>query len=135
MAYSPCRDHPRGRRGRHGLEHRFRNAPEGPLQCCKDEYLEHKSGGTDIEFLHVLLLSLVESDGDEDMKRDFEDMLRLIVKEMEMVMYPTMAARSSLTGEKSGLSHRCRSRSLLNVRWSPWTGSVRSSSTRAGTLE
>lgn len=83
MAYAPCRYHARRRRGRHSLQHRFRDAPERPLQYCKDEHLEQKSGSTDIEFLRVLLLSLVESDSDEDMKRDFEEMLRLIVKAME----------------------------------------------------
>ena len=40
-------------------------------------------GNTDTEFLYVLLLSLLEGDGDEDVKRAFEEMFRLIVQAME----------------------------------------------------
>ena len=49
------------------------------LQHCKDKYLKQMQGNTDTEFLYVLLLSLLESDSDEDVKRAFEEMLRLIV--------------------------------------------------------
>ena len=53
------------------------------LQHCKDEYLEQMAGNTDTEFLYVLLLSLLESDSDEDVQRAFEEMMRLIVKAMK----------------------------------------------------
>ena len=53
------------------------------LQHCKDKYLEQMRGNTDTEFLYVLLLSLLESDGDEDVQRGFEEMLRLIVQAMK----------------------------------------------------
>jgi glutamine amidotransferase len=53
------------------------------LRHCKDEYLEQMRGSTDTEFLYVLLLSLLESDSDEDVKRAFEEMLRLIVQAMK----------------------------------------------------
>ncbi|QCX27889.1 class II glutamine amidotransferase [Nocardioides jishulii] len=60
------------------------------LQHCKDEYLEQMAGNTDTEFLYVLLLSLLESDSDEDVKRAFEEMLRLIVKAMEDLDLPAL---------------------------------------------
>ncbi len=53
------------------------------LSHCKDEYLEQMAGSTDTEFLYVLLLSLLESDSDEDVQRAFEKMLQLIVEAME----------------------------------------------------
>ena len=48
------------------------------LQHCKDKYLKQMLGNTDTEFLYVLLLSLLEGDSDEDVKRAFEEMLRHI---------------------------------------------------------
>lgn len=53
------------------------------LAHCKDEYLGQMEGNTDTEFLYVLLLSLLESDSNEDVKRAFETMLRLIVEAMQ----------------------------------------------------
>ena len=53
------------------------------LQHCKDKYLKQMLGNTDTEFLYVLLLSLLESDSDEDVKRAFEEMLRLIAQAMK----------------------------------------------------
>ena len=53
------------------------------LQHCKDKYLKQMLGNTDTEFLYVLLLSLLESDSDEDVQRGFEEMLRLIVQAMK----------------------------------------------------
>ena len=53
------------------------------LQHCKDTYLKQMRGTTDTEFLYVLLLSLLESDSDEDVQRGFEEMLRLIVQAMK----------------------------------------------------
>lgn len=53
------------------------------LQHCKDEYLEQMKGTTDTEFLYVLLLSLLESDSDEDVKLAFEKMMGLIVQAMK----------------------------------------------------
>ena len=53
------------------------------LQHCKDKYLKQMLGNTDTEFLYVLLLSLLESDSDADVKRAFEEMLRLIVAAMK----------------------------------------------------
>lgn len=60
------------------------------LQHCKDEYLEQMAGTTDTEFLYVLLLSLLESDSDEDVKRAFEEMMRLIVKAMKELDLPAL---------------------------------------------
>jgi glutamine amidotransferase len=53
------------------------------LRHCKDKYLRQMRGTTDTEFLYVLLLSLLESDSDEDVQRGFEEMLRLIVQAMK----------------------------------------------------
>lgn len=53
------------------------------LSHCKDEYLGQMRGTTDTEFLYVLLLSLLESDSDEDVQRGFEEMLTLILQAMK----------------------------------------------------
>ena len=53
------------------------------LQYCKDTYLEQMHGTTDTEFLYVLLLSLLESDSDEDVQRAFEKMVGVIVAAMK----------------------------------------------------
>jgi glutamine amidotransferase len=53
------------------------------LQHCKDEYLKQMRGTTDTEFLYVLLLSLLESDSDEDVQRAFEELMRLLVQAMK----------------------------------------------------
>ena len=53
------------------------------LPHCKDKYLKQMVGSTDTEFLYVLLLSLLESDSDEDVQRGFEKMLQLIVEAMK----------------------------------------------------
>lgn len=52
------------------------------LQHCKDEFLKQMRGNTDTEFLYVLLLSLLEDDSDDGVRRGFEEMLRLIVEAM-----------------------------------------------------
>lgn len=60
------------------------------LQHCKDEYLGQMAGNTDTEFLYVLLLSLLESDSDEDVKRAFEEMMRLIARAMKDLDLPAL---------------------------------------------
>ena len=45
------------------------------LRHCKDRYLKQMRGTTDTEFLYVLLLSLLESDSDEDVQRAIEEMV------------------------------------------------------------
>ncbi len=61
------------------------------LRHCKDEYLEQMRGTADTEFLYVLLLSLLESDSDEDVQRAFEEMLRLIVEAMKALDLAALA--------------------------------------------
>ncbi|MBC9225242.1 class II glutamine amidotransferase [Aeromicrobium sp. 636] len=61
------------------------------LQHCKDEYLEQMVGTTDTEFLYVLLLSVLESNSDEDVKRAFEEVIRLLVQAMEDLDLPALA--------------------------------------------
>ncbi|MGB3828510.1 MAG: class II glutamine amidotransferase [Ornithinimicrobium sp.] len=58
------------------------------LQHCKDTYLEQMRGTTDTEFLYVLLLSLLEGDGNEDVQRAVEKMVRLIAGAMEDLDLP-----------------------------------------------
>ena len=58
------------------------------LQHCKDDYLEQMKGTTDTEFLYALLLSLLEGDGDEDVQRAVEEMVRLIAAAMEHLDLP-----------------------------------------------
>lgn len=53
------------------------------LQHCKDQYLKQMRGTTDTEFIYVLLLSLLEGDGDEDVQRAIEKMLQLIAQAMK----------------------------------------------------
>ena len=60
------------------------------LAHCKDEYLEQMRGNTDTEFLYVLLLSLLESDSDEDVKRAVEELMRLLVQAMETLDLPAL---------------------------------------------
>jgi len=52
------------------------------LQHCDDHYLQQMKGTTDTEFLSVLLLSLLEGEGDEDVQRAVEEMVRLIAAAM-----------------------------------------------------
>lgn len=53
------------------------------LRHCEDKYLKQMRGTTDTEFLYVLLLSLLESDSNEDVHRAIEEMLRLILQAMK----------------------------------------------------
>ncbi|WP_460865228.1 class II glutamine amidotransferase [Rhodococcus aerolatus] len=58
------------------------------LAHCQDRYLEQMRGTTDTEFLYVLLLSLLEGDGDEDVARAVETMLGLIARAMRDLDLP-----------------------------------------------
>ncbi len=53
------------------------------LPHCQDKYLKQMRGTTDTEFLYVLLLSLLESDSDDDVRQAFEQLLKILVKAME----------------------------------------------------
>lgn len=53
------------------------------LQHCDDRFLKQMKGTTDTEFLFVLLLSLLKGDSDEDVKRGFEDLLKVILQAMK----------------------------------------------------
>jgi len=52
------------------------------LPHCKDAFLKQMKGTTDTEFLYVLLLSLLKGDSDEDLKKGFEDLLKVIIAAM-----------------------------------------------------
>ncbi len=82
------------------------------LQHCKDVYLEQMLGNTDTEFLYVLLLSLLESNSDEDVQRGFEEMLRLIAQAMEDLDLAALAklkmalvSPNRIIGVNVGLGH------------------------------
>ncbi|MGJ8544856.1 MAG: class II glutamine amidotransferase [Sulfitobacter sp.] len=53
------------------------------LPHCEDRYLKQMKGTTDTEFLYVLLLSLLEGDSDEDVKKGFEKLLKVILQAMK----------------------------------------------------
>ncbi|WP_243405022.1 class II glutamine amidotransferase [Pelagivirga sediminicola] len=53
------------------------------LPYCEDRYLKQMRGTTDTEFLYVLLLSLLESDSDEEVRKGFERLLEVILQAMK----------------------------------------------------
>lgn len=58
------------------------------LAHCEDRYLRQMRGNTDTEFLYVLLLSLIESDSNEDVQRGIEKMVGLIAEAMRTLDLP-----------------------------------------------
>lgn len=52
------------------------------LQHCEDRYLKQMRGSADTEFVYVLLLSLLEGDSDEDVRRAVEKLVGLIAQAM-----------------------------------------------------
>lgn len=58
------------------------------LQHCKDAYLKQMRGTTDTEFLYVLLLSLLQGDGDEDVQCAVEEMVKVIASAMKSLDLP-----------------------------------------------
>ena len=83
------------------------------LQHCEDKYLKQMRGSTDTEFLYVLLLSLLESDSDEDVQRAIEEMLRLIARAMKNLDLPALTklkmalvSPGRIIGVNVGLGHQ-----------------------------
>ena len=82
------------------------------LTHCKDQYLEQMRGTTDTEFLYVLLLSLLESDSNEDVQRGFEKMLHVIrqaMKKLDLVgltkLKMALVAPDRIIGVNYGSGH------------------------------
>ena len=82
------------------------------LQHCEDRYLKQMRGTTDTEFIYVLLLSLLEGDGDEDVRRAIEEMVRLIARAMQDLDLPALtklkmalASPNRIIGVNVGLGH------------------------------
>ena len=82
------------------------------LAHCKDEYLSQMRGNTDTEFLFVLLLSLLEGDGDDDVQRAIEEALRLIAKARKDLDLPeltklklALVSPGRVIGVNAGLGH------------------------------
>lgn len=82
------------------------------LQHCEDRYLKQMRGTTDTEFLYVLLLSLLEGDGDEDVQRAIEEMVRLIAQAMKDLDLPALTklkmalvSPGRIIGINTGLGH------------------------------
>jgi glutamine amidotransferase len=83
------------------------------LQHCEDRYLKQMRGTTDTEFLYVLLLSLLESDSNEDVQRALEKMVGLIVQAMEELdlgsltkLKMALVAPNRIIGVNVGLGHK-----------------------------
>lgn len=82
------------------------------LQHCKDEYLTQMLGTTDTEFIYVLLLSLLEGDGDDDVQRAVEELLRLVAQAMKNLGLPgltklkmALVSQDRIIGINWGLGH------------------------------
>ncbi len=82
------------------------------LQHCEDRYLKQMRGTTDTEFLYVLLLSLLEGDGDEDVQRAIEAMIDLIARAMKDLDLPALTkmkmalvSPNRIIGINAGLGH------------------------------
>lgn len=83
------------------------------LQHCKDEYLSQMRGNTDTEFLFVLLLSLMEGNGDDEVQRAVEEALRLIAKARKDLDLPeltklklALVSPGRVIGVNAGLGHQ-----------------------------
>ncbi|MGB0101048.1 MAG: class II glutamine amidotransferase [Nocardioides sp.] len=83
------------------------------LQHCEDRYLEQMRGSTDTEFLYVLLLSLLDGDGDEDVRRAVEQMLALIARAMKALdlaaltkLKMALVSPNRIIGINVGLGHQ-----------------------------
>jgi len=83
------------------------------LSHCKDTYLEQMRGTTDTEFLYVLLLSLLESDSDEDVQRGLERMVTVIVEAMKKLdlveltkLKIALVAPNRIVGVNAGSGHQ-----------------------------
>lgn len=87
------------------------------LAHCEDRYLEQMRGTTDTEFLYVLLLSLLEGDGDDDVRRAFEAMLHVIADAMQQQdlvaltkLKMALVAPNRIIGVDYGLGHEGETR-------------------------
>ncbi len=93
------------------------------LAHCKDQYLEQMRGTTDTEFLYVLLLSLLESDSDEDVQRGFEEMLQVILQAMKKLdlveltkLKMALVAPNRIIGANYGSGHQGETESTADWR-------------------
>ena len=82
------------------------------LPYCQDKYLKQMRGNTDTEFLYVLLLSLLKSDSNEDVKQGFEEMLTVIIQAMKKLdlieltkLKIALVAPNRIIGVNYGLGH------------------------------
>lgn len=82
------------------------------LTHCEDRYLTQMRGTTDTEFLYVLLLSLLQGDGDDDVRRAIEEMVRLIARAMADLDLPALTklkmalvSPGRIIGVNVGLGH------------------------------
>ena len=82
------------------------------LPHCEDRYLQQMRGTTDTEFLYVLLLSLLEGDGDEEVRKGFERLLEVILQAMKTLdlvaltkLKIALAAPDRIIGVNYGCGH------------------------------
>ena len=83
------------------------------LEHCEDRYLEQMRGTTDTEFLYVLLLSLLDGDSDDDVRRAVEEMVGLIARAMKDLDLPALTklkmalvSPNRIIGINAGLGHQ-----------------------------
>lgn len=83
------------------------------LQYCEDRFLEQMRGTTDTEFFYILLLSLLEGDGDDEVKAGFERLLDLVLHAMRKLdlaaltkLKIVLAAPDRIIGVNYGCGHK-----------------------------
>lgn len=83
------------------------------LQHCEDRYLKQMRGTTDTEFLYVLLLSLLDGNSDDAVRRAIEKMVGLIAQAMKDLDLPALTklkmalvSPNRIIGVNVGLGHQ-----------------------------
>ena len=80
------------------------------LPLCRDEFLKQMRGTTDTEFLYVLLLSLLDGNSDDDVKRGFEELLKVILqamKQLDMVGLTKLKLALAAPNRIIGVTYGC----------------------------
>lgn len=87
--------------------------PDEPFLYRRPMAATQMRGITDTELLYVLLLSLLEGDGDDDVQRGFEEMLKVIAQAMKTLdlgaltkLKMALVVPDRIIGINSGLGHQ-----------------------------
>ncbi|MAT04891.1 MAG: class II glutamine amidotransferase [Acidimicrobiaceae bacterium] len=88
------------------------------LPHCDDQFLAQMRGTTDTEFLYVLLMSLLDGDGIDDLQRGFEQLLRICLdamRELDLVgltkLKLALVTKGRIIGVNYGAGHDGETRS------------------------